>query len=91
MRLQAPPEMREEVAKDVARRRAIKGYPPVEEFIEAFVSERLGNPALMNAYIASCQAVIRRRSSDGNRQADIEDGGHRARTSSGSRARKPRV
>jgi len=91
MKLLAPADKRDEILKDIAHRRAVKGYPPVEEFIEAFVAERIGNPALMNAYIASCQAAIRRRSQDEPRQADSKNGGRSARTSSGSRARKSRI
>lgn len=32
-------------------------YPPLEEFADAFYWLQKGNPALMNAYIAKCDAV----------------------------------
>jgi ferritin len=62
MRLKAPPEKRKEIEQQVARMRSVKDYPPVEEFIDAYVSERLGDPQLMNGYLAQCRKARLRRS-----------------------------
>jgi hypothetical protein len=61
MKLVAPPEMRDELFKDLARRRAIVGFPPIEEFLSAYVSERFGNPAPMQKYLAECRQAQTRR------------------------------
>jgi hypothetical protein len=61
MRIRATPEKREEVLRDVARRRAVKGYPPIEEFIHAYVEERNGNTAPMQKFLADCRAAKRKR------------------------------
>lgn len=33
------------------------GYPPVGEFLDAFVKERLGDPEPMRRYVERCAAV----------------------------------
>lgn len=62
MKLKAPSDKRTEVLADIARRRSVIGFPPVEEFIAAYVDERLGDPALMNAYLAKCRKAKAKRS-----------------------------
>lgn len=61
MRMRAVPDKAAEVAKNVTRQQNIKGYPPMEEFLHAYVSERLGDPSYMQQYLATCREAINRR------------------------------
>jgi len=66
MRMIAIPDQAAEVSKRVTNLGNIKGYPPMEEFLYAYVSERLGDPAPMQRYLATCRtANLRKKANAG--------------------------